>query len=338
MRLLEPNPRNYFPISIGPIATGMPSSDVSGCRQRRRRHRGQKKVCDQGPKTSKYPPNLPSTPKQSFHDSQRSCQSPCNCPYLMLRQMANPAGFDCRRTLCRRLCRPDLACRTHSVTGVNTRRGSNSEYRRAASSRLPFLIVASVQLRASALLCRQVVVDAPLPSNVLISPTRWNCHCRRLALFARSGVVRLITDRFACRRHRFWRISMNADSVANCRCVIVVDDDQSTLDSMSELLRVQGFSPACFNNAHDALKAISATNPIALVTDLDMPGMSGEELCEAVRSVNHRRDLPIVALSGRPCLQSALAEGGFNRCLTKPIALHDLYSFLEDCAARWHPE
>lgn len=79
--------------------------------------------------------------------------------------------------------------------------------------------------------------------------------------------------------------------------LMIVDDHQMFIDGVKSLLRKdkQFEFIAEANTAEDALRIMQETQPEILITDISMPGMSGNELIENVKSKNP--DIKILVLS-----------------------------------------
>ena len=79
-------------------------------------------------------------------------------------------------------------------------------------------------------------------------------------------------------------------------CVFVVDDDQSTRESLSNLLRSTGLNVQTFASAHEFLTRQRPDVPSCLVLDVQLPGCSGLDLqqelaqgpCAAAHYFHHR--------------------------------------------------
>ena len=112
--------------------------------------------------------------------------------------------------------------------------------------------------------------------------------------------------------------------------MLVVDDDDIEMTSMSAMaLSAQGWR-AIVTNDPLAAAAIARDLPIdVLVTDLDMPGMSGIELAGVVRV--HHQKLPVVLLSGVPVSQPPKVEPPFT-FLAKPFRLQALFDVIDSLA------
>jgi FixJ family two-component response regulator len=78
--------------------------------------------------------------------------------------------------------------------------------------------------------------------------------------------------------------------------VFVVDDDPSFLTSVARLLRASRFTVKAFPSAADFLAQLTSDTAGCVVADLQMPGMNGSELQEALARMPN--PLPVVFLTG----------------------------------------
>jgi CheY-like chemotaxis protein len=78
--------------------------------------------------------------------------------------------------------------------------------------------------------------------------------------------------------------------------ILLVDDDDGVRDSIGSLLRAAGYDVSLAENGFDALLQLRSTFPTVIISDLNMPQMSGFEFLSVVR----RRfpHLPVIATSG----------------------------------------
>lgn len=92
--------------------------------------------------------------------------------------------------------------------------------------------------------------------------------------------------------------------------VFIVDDDESFLRSVSRFLRAAGYSVQAFDSAEKFLNQLSSGMTGCVVADLQMPGLNGLELQEALmKSAN---PLPVVFLSAQgdiPATVQAMRRG-----------------------------
>ena len=83
----------------------------------------------------------------------------------------------------------------------------------------------------------------------------------------------------------------------NAATVFLVDDDESSLTSVTRLFRASGMLVKPFSSAEDFLAQLPPEAAGCVVTDLQMPCMSGIELQEAL--AKSKNPLPIVFLTGQ---------------------------------------
>jgi EAL domain-containing protein (putative c-di-GMP-specific phosphodiesterase class I)/ActR/RegA family two-component response regulator len=101
--------------------------------------------------------------------------------------------------------------------------------------------------------------------------------------------------------------------------VLVVDDDEAVLRGLSRLLAGQGYRVQVASSGSAALAAVGSTSFDAILSDVDMPTMSGIELLRRVRAIDV--DVPLVLITGNPTLEAATAavEQGALRYISKPV-------------------
>lgn len=105
--------------------------------------------------------------------------------------------------------------------------------------------------------------------------------------------------------------------------VLVVDDTAAARYLVASTLGRLGFSTLVAGNGETALSTLLDRRPDAIVTDLEMPEMDGEQLVQAVRSHKnpHIRDLPIIVCSSKvdPATLAMLASFGVDAVVPKPV-------------------
>lgn len=105
------------------------------------------------------------------------------------------------------------------------------------------------------------------------------------------------------------------------RRIAVVDDVSVNLMITKSMLESQGAEVVCYVNAMEALRDIIKTaNFDAVITDIQMPGMSGLEMVQRLREMGLVQ-LPIIGLSGQCSEEDRLAamDAGMSDYLLKPV-------------------
>jgi CheY-like chemotaxis protein len=80
--------------------------------------------------------------------------------------------------------------------------------------------------------------------------------------------------------------------------ILIVDDDQGCAEALSDTLQDIGYQVTTTNSAVDALRYLeSAERPSAIILDLLMPGMTGEEFLERRQGDPGLAQIPVIVLS-----------------------------------------
>ena len=111
--------------------------------------------------------------------------------------------------------------------------------------------------------------------------------------------------------------------------VLVVDDDASMCETLQFGLEPRGFAVRWTTSPAEALQLLEGGEFEAVVTDLNMRGMSGLELCERIAA--NRPDLPVIVITAFGSLDTAIAaiRAGAYDFITKPLEIEVLVLALE---------
>lgn len=115
--------------------------------------------------------------------------------------------------------------------------------------------------------------------------------------------------------------------------VLLVDDDVLLGESLELGLRRRSCQVTSRTSASDALRALEVDEFDVVITDLNMAGISGIELCDRV--VANRPDVPVIVLTAFGSLDSAVAaiRAGAYDFINKPVDLDVLAIAIERAAA-----
>jgi DNA-binding NtrC family response regulator len=112
------------------------------------------------------------------------------------------------------------------------------------------------------------------------------------------------------------------------RKILVVDDDVDTTTLMCEALRIRGFDAVGLNSGYECLAWLEADVADAVVTDVQMPGMTGLELLAGLKQTYP--SLPVVVVTGftNNTLSDARRLGAFE-VAHKPVRIDVLANILD---------
>jgi two-component system, OmpR family, KDP operon response regulator KdpE len=105
--------------------------------------------------------------------------------------------------------------------------------------------------------------------------------------------------------------------------ILVVDDEIQITRVLRASLSAQRYDVRTANDPEEALRLFDEWKPDLLVTDLMMPGMTGVELCRAIR---RRSKTPILVLSVRDQEHAKVEalDAGADDYVTKPFSIQEL--------------
>jgi two-component system, OmpR family, response regulator len=109
--------------------------------------------------------------------------------------------------------------------------------------------------------------------------------------------------------------------------VLVVDDSIDTTMMMKLLLKYLGFSVQTAHDGNEALRVAEEFIPTAVLLDLSLPDMPGEEVAAELRRNPALSDALIVAISG---YGDERVPVGFDHRLVKPVDHDVLLKMLSD--------
>jgi DNA-binding NtrC family response regulator len=106
--------------------------------------------------------------------------------------------------------------------------------------------------------------------------------------------------------------------------VLLVDDDESMCQLLSDGLKKQGYEISWTKSAGEAIEQLRQQSFDVLVTDLNMDELNGLELCERVAGM--QPDLPVVVITAFGSLEVAVGaiRAGAYDFITKPFQIEEL--------------
>ena len=107
--------------------------------------------------------------------------------------------------------------------------------------------------------------------------------------------------------------------------VLLVDDYADALEVWELFLSAAGFTVGTATDGVDGLAKARQLRPDVIVMDLQMPGLSGAEVAQALRADAATRHIPLIAATGHSRTQLSDARAaGFDSILVKPCDPDDL--------------
>ncbi len=107
--------------------------------------------------------------------------------------------------------------------------------------------------------------------------------------------------------------------------ILVVEDTASERELIGEYLRQGGYAVISATNGMEGLAKFNQDQPNLVITDLVMPGMSGLELCRAIKKATTNK-VPVIACTSKNQELDRLwgMKQGVDVYLTKPFTKEEI--------------
>ncbi|MGE0557393.1 MAG: response regulator [Burkholderiales bacterium] len=108
----------------------------------------------------------------------------------------------------------------------------------------------------------------------------------------------------------------------NERHMLIVDDHPINRRLPAVILRDAGWTTEEAENGEEALAKLAGGSYSAVLLDISMPGMSGEEVCRRIRADSRLKDLRVIAYTAHAMEETRtdMMHAGFDWMLVKPIS------------------
>jgi CheY-like chemotaxis protein len=113
---------------------------------------------------------------------------------------------------------------------------------------------------------------------------------------------------------------------ANCKTVLVVDDDRDIREVLTDALEAEGYRVVTAADGQDALDWLRGTTvrPCVILLDLMMPRMDGLQFRAEALNDPSLAAIPVVVLSADPSIVGTAKSLNFSGALRKPVPLESL--------------
>ena len=116
------------------------------------------------------------------------------------------------------------------------------------------------------------------------------------------------------------------------RRVLLVDDNRDSVESLALLLALSGYETETASDGFEAVQVATAWRPDVVLLDIGLPGMSGYEVCRAIRAQSWGREIPVIAVTGwgHDNARRLTSDAGFTAHLLKPVDFLRLTTMLAE--------
>ena len=114
--------------------------------------------------------------------------------------------------------------------------------------------------------------------------------------------------------------------------ILVADDEAHILHVVSMKLRNAGYEDVTAQDGEEAVELCHAEQPDLIITDYQMPFMTGLEFCAEIRNSQTCKSIPAVMLTARgfDLDPSEMAEAGISCVLEKPFSPREILAVVTE--------
>jgi len=173
--------------------------------------------------------------------------------------------------------------------------------------------------------------------------TCWNCErtskqATEIELLTPSGATTILTLCDACLQTVYLPLAPSAPELRlralRSRKVLVVEDDPGMRSFLEMALEIEGYQVSSATNGVEALRSASEDAPDAIVLDLNLPVMNGQQFLRAWRQFSPTPSAPVIAISAQ-AFPPIAEELGVSTFLPKPL---EYATFVGTLAALFKPQ
>jgi len=112
------------------------------------------------------------------------------------------------------------------------------------------------------------------------------------------------------------------------KSILVIEDNALLANLIAEVLQEEGYHVAVASDGHDGLQKLPQVKPDLVITDLMMPKVSGEEICNTIHSNPHFSSIPVLLMTARE--EHVLRiQCKYDAFLAKPFDLYHLLGLVD---------
>jgi DNA-binding response OmpR family regulator len=122
--------------------------------------------------------------------------------------------------------------------------------------------------------------------------------------------------------------------------LLIVDDDKEFLDILHRYLKSFSFDIYMANNVKTALSILHKKDIHLILSDVEMPGMSGLDFLKELRNNKKYRHIPFLLMSGKRISEIDIIEGyqsGSDDYIVKPFSMQVLVAKIKNLLNRIYP-
>jgi len=118
--------------------------------------------------------------------------------------------------------------------------------------------------------------------------------------------------------------------------IMVIDDDQSFLDEIEEMLKSSGYDVVLLSDSSTAIDKVTEYKPDVLLLDIKMEGASGFKIADELRRIPELKNIPLIGITGFYTENEHrlfMKMCGIKKIIIKPFQPLDVIAAIEKAVA-----
>jgi DNA-binding response OmpR family regulator len=116
--------------------------------------------------------------------------------------------------------------------------------------------------------------------------------------------------------------------------ILVVDDDPRIARVLTRLFSMEGYGSRCASSGREGLEMFDADSPDAVILDLGLPDMRGQEICQVMKNLSPETPVIILTAISDVAERAALLKMGADDYVTKPFSPKELLAGVQAALRR----
>lgn len=116
--------------------------------------------------------------------------------------------------------------------------------------------------------------------------------------------------------------------------ILIVDDDNSIVESLRYLLEDAGFAVDTCGDGSFVGKKQNGTKPDLILLDYQLPGENGADITKKLKRKSGTKKIPVIIISANYNIKELAAKAGADDFLPKPFDIYDLLNTVEKHLAK----
>ena len=112
--------------------------------------------------------------------------------------------------------------------------------------------------------------------------------------------------------------------------ILIVDDDQSIRQLLSEIVSVYGYQATVAESAKEAISLMAKQKMDLVFLDLQMPDISGDQFLDFIRKRGFKTPVAVVSAHVDPDMARQLGRSGISGIVSKPFEVERVIDVMND--------